>query len=93
MVQCRWWDNKKSKKRFKSILVEFTSDVEEAKLDAVNSAAAELQEFYDNHHNLQNNMPGQNQTTEEDDAMSAVSAHREPVQKASRTEPECGGSD
>ena len=94
MVQCRWWDSKKSKKRFKSILVEFTSDMEEeAKLDAVNTAAAELQEFYDTHHNLQKNMPGQNQTTEEDDAMSAASAHREPVQKASRTEPECGGSD
>ena len=43
MVQCKWWDSKKSKKRFKSILVEFTSDMEEeAKLDAINSAAAEL---------------------------------------------------
>ena len=74
--------------------MEFTSDIEEeAKLDAVNIAAAELQEFYDTHHNLQKNMPGQNQTTEEDDAMSAASAHHEPVQNALRTEPGCGGSD
>ena len=87
MVQCRWWDSKKSKKRAKSIIVEFTSDMEEeAKLDAINTAAAELQEFYDTHHNLQKNMPGQNQTTEEDDAMSAESTHREPVQKTSKTD-------
>ena len=73
---------------------EFSSDMDDDdKLAAVLSAADEIQEFYDTRHNLQKNMPGQNQTTEEDDAMSAASAHREPVQKALRTEPGCGGND
>jgi len=89
MVRCNWWDSKKSKTRSKSISVEFTSSMaEECKHEAVNTAAAELQEFYDTHHNLLNNMPGQNETTEEEDAMSAEPAHPQPVQKAARTEPE-----
>ena len=54
------------------------------KLDAVLSAADELQEFYDTHNNLQNNMPAANE--ESDDGGSAESTHGEPVQKALKTD-------
>jgi hypothetical protein len=88
MVRCYWWDSKKSRRRFKSIGVEFSSDMDdEAKRAAVTIAAAELQAFYDNNHNLQNNMPGPKQDPESDDGGSAESAHDgEPVQKASKTD-------
>ena len=86
MVQCRWWDSKHSKRRVKSKNPELSSDMDdEAKCDAVNSAVAELQEFYDNRHNLENNMPGQH---EADDGVSAESATGEPVHKSSKTETE-----
>ena len=75
------------KRRIKSIGVEFRSDMDdEAKRAAVTIAAAELQAFYDNNHNLQNNMPGPKQDRESDDGGSAESAHGEPVQKASKTD-------
>ena len=61
---------------------------DEAKRDAVNSAAAEVQEFYDNRHNLENIMPGQQQDSEADDGVSAESAPGEPVHKSSRAETE-----
>ena len=80
--------------RTKSISVAFTSSMaKECKQEAVNTAAAEVQAFYDTHHNLLNNMPGQTEMTEEEDAMSAEPAHGEPVQKASRTDPEEESSD
>ena len=87
MVQCKWWGSKKSKHRSKSLLVEFSSDMDDdAKLDAISSAAAELQEFYDNRHNLENTMPGQKEDSEADDGMSAESAPGEPVHKCRKTE-------
>ena len=64
--------------------VEFCSDMDnEAKLDAVSSAAMELQEFFDTHHNQEGNMPkpkrGRGSSDEDRDC-------GEPVQKDSRTE-------
>ena len=75
-VRCNWWDSKRHKMRTKSKLVEFDSDMDnEQKQQVVTSAAAELQEFHEARHNLEDNMP--------DD--SAESAHDElPKRKASR---------
>ena len=85
MVRCTWWDSKRLKKRIKSKSAEFSSDMDnDDKLDAVLSAADELQEFYDTHNNLQNNMPAASE--ESDDGGSAESAHGEPVQKALKTD-------
>ena len=85
MVRCTWWDSKRLKKRIKSKSVEFSSDMDnDDKLDAVLSAADELQEFYDTRNNLQNNMPAASE--ESDDGGSAESAHGEPVQKALKTD-------
>ena len=87
MVRCTWWDSKKSKKRIKSMGVEFSSDMDDKdKLAAVISVAGELQEFYDTNHDLQNNMPGPVQYRETDDGVSAESTHGEPVQKAAKTD-------
>ena len=89
MVQCKWWDSKKSKQRFKSMIVELSSDMDdEAKRDAVNSAVAVLQEFHDNRHNLENNMPEQKRDSETNDGVSAESTPSEPVHKSSKTETE-----
>ena len=67
--------------------VEFSSDMDDQdKVAAIINAAGELQEFYDNNHDLQNNMPGPVQDRETDDGVSAESAHGEPVQKAAKTD-------
>ena len=69
--------------------VEFLENMDNgAKLGAVSSAAAELQEFYDKRHNLESNMPGQEEDCEADDDMSAGSAPGEPMRKCRRTETE-----
>ncbi len=72
MVQCKYWDSKEKRRRTKPISAGISRSMsKECKQELIISAAAELQEFYDTHHNLLNNMPGQNGTTEEEDAMSA----------------------
>ena len=55
---------------------------------AVRSAAAELQKFYDEHHNKENNMPEQEEDCETDDDVSAASTASEPLRKCMRTETE-----
>ena len=81
--------------RTKSISVVFTSSMsKECKHEAVHTAAAEVQAYYDTHHNHLNNMPGQTaMSEEEEEAMPAEPAHGEPAQKASRTEPDEESSD
>jgi len=83
-VRCRYWDSKRSKRKYKSVTVEFSSDMDnEATLGAVSSAAMELQEFFDDHHNKGDDMPnfkrGRISRDEESDC-------GEPVQTDSRTE-------
>ena len=72
---------------------EFSSDMDDDdKLAAVLSAADEIQEFYDTHHNLKNNMPGDSddggsaESAHCEPEESAESAHCEPVQKAPKTD-------
>ena len=63
----------------------------ECKQELIHFAAAEVQAYYDTHHNHLNNMPGQTEMIEEEEeeeAMPAEPTHGEPVQKASRTDPE-----
>ena len=87
MVRCSWWDSKKSTMRLKSIGVELGTDMDdEAKLDAVTSAATELQEFFDTHHNLGDNMPRSKRCRASSDEMSAEAAPGEPVQEDSKTD-------
>ena len=94
IVQCKYWDSKKTSMRTKSISMVFTSSMsKECKHEAVHIAAAEVQAYYDTHHNHLNNMPGQTEMIEEEETMSAEPAHGEPVQKASRTDPEEESSD
>jgi len=83
-VRCTYWDSEALKRKYKSLRVEFWSDMDnEAKLDAVSSAAMELQEFFDAHHNQEGNMPepkrGRGSSDEDRDC-------GEPVPKDSRTE-------
>ena len=66
--------------------VEFSSDMsDEAKLVAARTSADEIQEFYDNHHNRENNIPEPEQDPESD-GETHESAHGEPVQKAAKTD-------
>ena len=84
MVRCIWWDSKKFKNKTRPMSAEFSSDMDNDSKDAaVLSAAEKLQEFYDTHHNLQKNMPG-----ESDDGGSAESAHCEPEESAESAQ--CG---
>ena len=86
-VYCRYWDNKKSTQRLKSMSVEMSSDMDhEDKLVAVSRAACEVQKFYDSHHNQTGNMPRkrdrESDDDEEDDDLSA--ARSESVRKAAK---------
>ena len=83
-IRCSYWDSKKLKWRSKTMRVEFCSDMDnEAKLDAVSSAAMELQEFFDMHHDQEGNVPkpkrGRGSSDEDRDC-------GESVQKDSKTE-------
>ena len=83
-VRCKYWDSEALKRKYKSLRVEFWSDMDnEAKLDAVSSAAMELQEFFDTRHNQGGTMPkpkrGRRSNDEDRDC-------GEPVSKDSMTE-------
>ena len=83
-VRCTYWDSETLKRKYKSLRVEFHSDMDdEDKLESVRSAAVELQEFFDTHHNQGGNMPkpkrGRGSSDEDRDC-------GEPVPKDSRTE-------
>ena len=85
-LHCVYWDGKKMKYRHKNLNVTFLENMDTgAKQDAVSSAAAELQKFYDEQHNKENNMPEQEEGCETDDDMSAGSAAGEPMCKCRRT--------
>ena len=88
-LQCLYWDSKKLKYRYKTMRVEFLENMDTgAKQDAVSSAAAELQEFYDKRNNTENNMPGEEEDCDADDDVSAESTASEPNRKCRRTETE-----
>ena len=95
IVQCKYWDSKEMRMRTKSISAGISRSMsKECKQELIHSAAAEVQAYYDTHHNHLNNMPGQTaMSEEEEEAMPAEPAHGEPVQKAARTEPDEESSD
>ena len=87
-VRCYYWDSKKTRRRYKSMTVEISSDMsDEAKLVAARTSADACQEYYDAHHNRENNIPEPEQDPESD-GEPPESAHGEPVQKLSRTDTE-----
>ena len=53
--------------------------------DAVRNVAVELQKFYDDHHNKENNMPEQAEDRETDGEVSDATPTSEPVRKRMRT--------
>ena len=66
--------------------VEISSEMDgEAKIDAVNRAAFELQAFFDTHHNQADNMPGTKRDRESSDDMSAEAARCDAMRKVSKT--------
>ena len=84
-----YWDSAKMRHRYKTMQVEFLENMSTGDTqDAVRNVAVELQKFYDDHHNKENNMPEQAEDRGTDGDVSDASAASEPRRKRMRTETE-----
>ena len=72
--------------RYKTMQVEFVEQMSPIdKQDAVRHVAVELQNFFDEHHNKDGNMPEQAEDCETDGGVSDATPTSEPVRKRMRT--------